>query len=163
MSRFHTNGTDPNNGDTVTIVFGYDHIPGFKAGYFIQAFSQDEDIIRENPTEDGLLLNAGFLNGLSVAEASKVAKEWSMEPTFKLYKSKEPRPISAWLSELPEPHHIQALENYLDFMGTDAEEETTDRLDSALARAFPWEKSPQKDGYWFMLWEQIFTEYLLII
>ncbi len=65
MSRYHTTGIDPENGEHVNVCYGWDHVPGFKAGYFFQVFSTNEDFIREDPSGEGLVINEGFLNGLT--------------------------------------------------------------------------------------------------
>ena len=74
MSRYHTTGINPDTNKPVDIFYGYDQVPGFTAGYFFQVYSREE--IKPDPSGEGLLVNKGFLNGISKKELNKLAKHW---------------------------------------------------------------------------------------
>jgi hypothetical protein len=78
MSRYHTTGIDPENGEPVNVYYGWDQVPGFKSGYFFQVFSTNEDVIREDPSGEGLLLNEGFLVGLTKDYLKLLAKRYNV-------------------------------------------------------------------------------------
>ena len=78
MSRYHATGIDPENGEPVNVCYGWDQVPGFKAGYFFQVFSTNEDVIREDPSGEGLLLNEGFLVGLTKDYLKFLAKRYNV-------------------------------------------------------------------------------------
>ena len=77
MSRYDTTGIDPENGETVNVCYGWDQVPGFKAGYFFQVFSTNEDVIREDPSGEGILVNEGFLVGITKDRLKTLAKQYS--------------------------------------------------------------------------------------
>jgi hypothetical protein len=74
MSRFRCKGIDPKTNNEVNIAYGYDHVIGFKPGYFFQVFSTDAKVI-EN-TGDGCILNEGFLEGISKERLNELFKEY---------------------------------------------------------------------------------------
>ena len=79
MSRYCATGIDPENGETVNVYYGWDQVPGFKAGYFFQVFSTNEDTIREDPSGEGILLNEGFLEGLTKEYLKHLAKRYKVK------------------------------------------------------------------------------------
>lgn len=73
MSRFNTTGLHPQTSDVVDIAYGWDCVPGFQAGYFFQVYSRNPvDIL----VKEGILVNEGFLIGLSLRQVQELAKEW---------------------------------------------------------------------------------------
>jgi hypothetical protein len=74
MSRHHTTGTNPDTNQTVDIFYGYDQVPGFVGGYFFQVYSREE--LKPDPSGEGLLVNKGFLNGISKKELNELASHW---------------------------------------------------------------------------------------
>ena len=76
MSRHYTTGINPDTNNTVDIFYGYDQVPGFVGGYFFQVYSQDEEEINNEPSGEGIIVNEGFLNGISKAKLNKHAKHW---------------------------------------------------------------------------------------
>jgi hypothetical protein len=66
MSRFNSFGFHPQTGEKVNIAFGYDTVPGFKPGYFVQVFGLDEELI----------LDKGFMDGISKEELKATLDEW---------------------------------------------------------------------------------------
>lgn len=80
MSRFNTTGLNPNDGDIVEISYGWDEVPGFRPGYFFQVYSRKKED-REKDGE-GLIVNEGFLNGITLEELKKLINHWGA-PTSK--------------------------------------------------------------------------------
>jgi hypothetical protein len=74
MSRYSTTGTNPENGNIVDIFYGHDEVPGFKPGYFFQVYSREE--IAEDLSGEGIIVNEGFLNGISHEKLTALAKHW---------------------------------------------------------------------------------------
>jgi len=75
MSRHHTTGINPDTNQTVDIFYGYDQVPGFVGGYFFQVYSREE--IPNDLSQEGIIVNKGFLNGISKKELNTLAKEWN--------------------------------------------------------------------------------------
>ena len=74
MSRYQARGINPENDDVVDIFWGWDEVPGFKPGYFFQVYSRRaEDVEKDG---EGILLNLGFLNGISEEELSNLKRKW---------------------------------------------------------------------------------------
>lgn len=74
MSRLQTQGENPQNGEVVDIAYGWDHVPGFKPGYFFQVYSRrDEDIKKDG---EGIIVNEGFLAGISEDRLNSLLKKW---------------------------------------------------------------------------------------
>lgn len=74
MSRYQARGINPENHDVVDIFWGWDEVPGFKPGYFFQVYSRRaEDVEKDG---EGILLNLGFLNGISEEELSNLKRKW---------------------------------------------------------------------------------------
>lgn len=76
MSRHYTTGKDPDNNSLVNIFYGYDEVPGFRAGYFFQVYTTDEETLRSDPSGEGIIVNEGFLNGISKQKLNTLAKHW---------------------------------------------------------------------------------------
>jgi hypothetical protein len=76
MSRHHTTGTNPDTNNTVDIFYGYDQVPGFVGGYFFQVYSRESEEIYDDPSGEGIIVNEGFLNGISRTELNDLAKHW---------------------------------------------------------------------------------------
>lgn len=79
MSRFNTTGVHPDTGETVDVSYGWDQVPGFKAGYFFQVFSRDEEDLRDDPSGEGLIVNEGFLVGLTKEHLKRLAKSYKVK------------------------------------------------------------------------------------
>lgn len=77
MSRFNTTGVHPDTGETVDVSYGWDQVPGFKAGYFFQVFSRNEEDLRDDPSSEGLIVNEGFLVGITKDSLKTLAKQYS--------------------------------------------------------------------------------------
>lgn len=75
MSRFNTTGLHPDTGEPVDIAYGWDCVPGFPEGYFFQVYSRDPEMSKND--HEGLILNKGFVIGLSKWQLLELAKEWS--------------------------------------------------------------------------------------
>jgi hypothetical protein len=76
MSRHHTTGTNPDTNEPVDIFYGYDQVPGFVGGYFFQVYSRDEEDKLNDPSGEGIIVNEGFLNGISKRELNNFAEQW---------------------------------------------------------------------------------------
>jgi hypothetical protein len=77
MSRKITTGTNPETQDIVDVAYGWDEVPGFKPGYFFQVYSRrKEDIERDG---EGIIVNEGFLTGISEVRLKELKKEWKTE------------------------------------------------------------------------------------
>jgi len=79
MSRNKALGENPNTGQEVDIFFGYDEVPGFKPGYFFQVYSRDPKDIEKDG--EGIILNEGFINGISEKSLKLLKKEWKVRKT----------------------------------------------------------------------------------
>lgn len=79
MSRHIGKGVNPKNGKPVTIAFGFDYVPGFKAGHFVQVYSNEEEDIMDDPSGEGLIVNEGFLDGLSIERRDKILDEYQLD------------------------------------------------------------------------------------
>jgi hypothetical protein len=90
MSQFKAIGFRPKDGSQVDILFGYDEVPGFKAGYFFQVYLPSGHPEFRDESEN-CILNKGLLNGISKNELDELFKEW---------KVKEKRPINqrCWIT-----------------------------------------------------------------
>jgi len=75
MSRFHQQ--IHKEGTKYNVAFGWDEVPGFKAGYFFQVFSEDEQW--ESPDGEGLVVNEGFLTGISESRLKELGEEWGVD------------------------------------------------------------------------------------
>jgi len=80
MSRYHTIGTNPENGEQVKVVYGFDQVPPFKAGYFFQVYSDNPNDIYEDLSGEGLIVNEGFVVGLSKNRLLELFKQYSVNP-----------------------------------------------------------------------------------
>lgn len=77
MSRKITTGRNPETRDIVDVAYGWDEVPGFKPGYFFQVYSRrKEDIERDG---EGIIVNEGFLTGISETRLKELKKEWKTE------------------------------------------------------------------------------------
>jgi len=76
MSRYNGTGTNPSTGNIVRVSWGWDEVPGFKPGYFFQVYSNEASDI--NKSGDGLLINEGFIVGISEARLKHLKKQWSV-------------------------------------------------------------------------------------
>jgi len=77
MSRKITTGINPETQDIVDVAYGWDEVPGFKPGYFFQVYSRrKEDIERDG---EGIIVNEGFLTGISEVRLKELKKEWKTE------------------------------------------------------------------------------------
>lgn len=77
MSRKITTGRNPETQDIVDVAYGWDEVPGFKPGYFFQVYSRrKEDIERDG---EGIIVNEGFLTGISESRLKELKKEWKTE------------------------------------------------------------------------------------
>lgn len=79
MSRHNTIGIDPETGETVDVSYGWDHVPGFKSGYFFQVFSRNSEEICNDPSGEGLIVNEGFLIGLTKDYLKHLAKRYQVK------------------------------------------------------------------------------------
>lgn len=82
MSRVTTIGVNPNTGDPVDVSYGFDTVPGFKAGFFFQVFSNDEEDLRDDPSGEGLIVNEGFLEGITKERLNELGRQYSVEIRF---------------------------------------------------------------------------------
>ena len=71
MSRINRTGTHPETKEKVNVVYGWDEVPGFKAGYFFQV---------ENPKGEDpeYIVNEGFISGMERSELRVLAKKWKV-------------------------------------------------------------------------------------
>jgi hypothetical protein len=79
MSRLHTTGTHPQSGDPVEVCYGWDEVPGFTPGYFFQAFSHDKEDIDSDPTGQGIIVDEGFLEGISKERLEELGRLYSVD------------------------------------------------------------------------------------
>lgn len=79
MSRITTIGINPNTGDNVDVSYGYDTVPGFKSGFFFQVYSNDVEDMRDDPSGEGIIVNEGFLEGISEEKLMELGREYSVE------------------------------------------------------------------------------------
>lgn len=91
MSQFTGKGINPKTNREVSILYGYDSVPGFRAGYFFQVYLLVEDP-DWNEDKENCILNKGMLNGLTEKELKDLKKKYSV---------KETKPINkkAWIQE----------------------------------------------------------------
>lgn len=82
MSRNNTTGINPETGEKVHIAYGHDIVPGFRQGYFFQVFSLDPKVIEESDEGEGLLVNDGFLDGLTADELRERIEHWKVVIDF---------------------------------------------------------------------------------
>lgn len=78
MSRINTTGINPKNGEPVEVSYGYDKVPGFTPGYFFQVFSSNEEDMLNDPSGEGMIINEGFLEGISKQELRSIASRYSV-------------------------------------------------------------------------------------
>ena len=78
MSRINTTGINPKNGEPVEVSYGYDKVPGFAPGYFFQVFSSNEEDILSDPSGEGMIVNEGFLEGISEQQLISIATKYSV-------------------------------------------------------------------------------------
>lgn len=81
MSRYHTTGINPETNKSVDIHYGYDQVPGFPAGYFFQVYSREKEDMDSDPLGEGLLVNEGFVKGISKKQLNDLAKHWQCRVT----------------------------------------------------------------------------------
>lgn len=75
MSRFNSTGIDPRDGiSTVNIAYGWDHVPPYKPGYFIQVYSSKPEDIKKDPEGNGMIFEEGFIEGMTLARLSALLK-----------------------------------------------------------------------------------------
>lgn len=80
MSRILTSGVNPENGESVSIAYGYDVVlTGVYEGYFFQVNSRDPEIIKESEDGEGILVNEGFLDGISQEKLTELMLKWKAE------------------------------------------------------------------------------------
>ena len=72
MSQYKAKGVHPETKEELGILFGYDKVPGFKPGYFFQAW-KDFDAPEEKCVED-----KGMLNGITIDELNEKKKKYSV-------------------------------------------------------------------------------------
>ena len=77
MSRKLTIGTNPKTKEIVDVAYGYDCVPGLPEGYFFQVFSRNKKEIEKCPTGEGILVNEGFVAGISKGKLNELFKKWS--------------------------------------------------------------------------------------
>jgi len=77
MSRKITTGRNPETQDIVDVAYGWDEVPGFKPGYFFQVYSREPNDIEKDG--EGIILNEGFLNGISEEKLKILKKEWDVK------------------------------------------------------------------------------------
>jgi len=68
MSRIVRVGIHPQTKEKYEVAYGWDLVPGFEPGYFFQVFDKDDDVI----------VNEGFLQGISEERLDLLKKEWSV-------------------------------------------------------------------------------------
>jgi len=76
MSRLKTVGINPITGNPVDIFYGFDEVPGFIPGYFFQVYSRDPEFIKNSPDGEGIIINEGFINGITIGRLKELAKSW---------------------------------------------------------------------------------------
>ena len=86
MSRITTIGISTHTGENVDVSYGYDSVPGFKSGYFFQVFSNDVEDMRNDPSGEGLIVNEGFLEGISEEKLVELGRLYSVEIRFDMLK-----------------------------------------------------------------------------
>jgi hypothetical protein len=77
MSRIHKQGVNPKTGNIVDVAYGWDEVPGFKPGYFFQVYSRERKDLEKN--DEGIILNEGFINGISEEKLKSLLKEWTVK------------------------------------------------------------------------------------
>ena len=77
MSRIHKQGVNPKTGNIVDVAYGWDEVPGFKPGYFFQVYSREGKDLEKN--DEGIILNEGFINGISEEKLKSLLKEWTVK------------------------------------------------------------------------------------
>ena len=77
MSRIQALGINPDTHQEVDVFFGWDEVPGFRPGYFFQVYSRDPKDIEEDG--EGIIVNDGFLNGISEEKIKSLKKEWQVK------------------------------------------------------------------------------------
>jgi len=58
----------------VTVAYGFDQVPGFKAGYFFQLYYADE-----KTGEEVFISNTGFLVGVDKKDVKELAKKYKIK------------------------------------------------------------------------------------
>lgn len=82
MSRIHTTGIHPQTGDAVEVCYGWDEVPGFEPGYFFQVFSNDPEDVSSDPTGQGIIVDEGFVEGISKEKIEEWGKLYSVDIDF---------------------------------------------------------------------------------
>ena len=77
MSRIHKQGVNPKTGNIVDVAYGWDEVPGFKPGYFFQVYSRERKDLEKN--DEGIILNEGFINGISEEKLKSLLNEWTVK------------------------------------------------------------------------------------
>ena len=77
MSRIHKQGVNPKTGNIVDVAYGWDEVPGFKPGYFFQVYSRERKDLEKS--DEGIILNEGFINGISEEKLKSLLKEWTVK------------------------------------------------------------------------------------
>ena len=77
MSRIHKQGVNPKTGNIVDVAYGWDEVPRFKPGYFFQVYSRERKDLEKN--DEGIILNEGFINGISEEKLKSLLKEWTVK------------------------------------------------------------------------------------
>lgn len=70
MSRIIRKGINPETKEQHEVAFGWDEVPGLKPGYFFQVF--------DNVDPDNLLVNEGFMTGISEERLRELMDQWSV-------------------------------------------------------------------------------------
>lgn len=70
MSRVERRASHPKTGEMHVASYGWDEMPGFKPGYFFQVF--------DNKDPDKVLVNEGFMDGISEERLNELKKEWNV-------------------------------------------------------------------------------------
>lgn len=76
MSRIKGVGVDPSTGNPVDVFYGFDEVPGFMPGYFFQVYSRDPEFIKNSPGNEGIIINEGFINGITLERLKELGKTW---------------------------------------------------------------------------------------
>jgi len=83
MSRIKATGIDPETGLYVNIAYGSDFVPGFKPGFFFQVYSSDPIVIRKSEGGEVLIVNEGFLTGISEKKLNILMKKYRVNEKCK--------------------------------------------------------------------------------
>lgn len=68
MSQYQTIGHNPENGENVFILYGWDSVPGYEPGFFIQVYSGEEP--------DEPIVDEGLLDGITREKLQEVADKF---------------------------------------------------------------------------------------